>query len=178
MAIKKEHWQEVALSVLGRLGLTLLVVFVLLTLSAFPFQAGSLGTVRPVFILIAVYYWAITRRDMLPPLAAFATGLVFDLVCGYPLGLTALTLVAVQWIIGVQRKFLSGQVFRVLWAGMAVVSLGAGLLQWILFSLFYGAVVPLVPVLVSIIVTAAVFPIFVPVLARLNRLLAERDMAG
>ena len=63
----------------------------LLTLSAFPFPAGSLGTVRPVFILIAVYYWSVTRPDMLPFIAAFFTGLIFDLVCGYPTDMTALT---------------------------------------------------------------------------------------
>lgn len=178
MAIRKERWQDVMLSVLGRLGVTLLVLFVLLTLSAFPFHAGSLGAIRPMFILIAIYYWSITRPDMLSPLATFATGLIFDLLCGYPLGMTALVLIAVQWIIRVQRKFLSGQAFRVLWAGMAVVALGAGLLQWLLFSLFTGALVPLAPVLISIFVTAAIFPIFVAGLARLNNLLADRHLSG
>lgn len=178
MRIQKERWQDVMLSVLGRLGVILLVLFILLTLSAFPFQFGSLSAVRPMFILIAIYYWSITRPGMLPPLAAFVTGLIFDLLCGYPFGITALILVAVQWIIRVQRKFLSGQMFRVLWAGMALVSLGAGLLQWVFFSIFYGALVPLTPVLISILITVAVFPIFVPGLAKLNKLLADRRLAG
>lgn len=166
------------LGVIGRLGLVLLVLFVLLTLSAFPFQAGNLGMVRPVFILIAIYYWSITRPDLLPPLAAFVTGLIFDLLCGYPLGMTALVLVTVQWTIRLQRKFLSGQAFRVIWAGMGVVALAAGLLQWLLFSIFYGDIVPLLPVLVSVLVTTAVFPIVVLPLAKFNKMLADRDLAG
>ncbi len=178
MTIKKEQWQEVMLGVIGRLGLTLLVLFLLLTLSAFPFHAGSLGMIRPVFILIAIYYWSITRPDMLPPLATFVTGIVFDLLCGYPLGMTALTLVAVQWAMRLQRKFLSGQPFRVIWAGMGLVALGAGFVQWLLFSIFYGDIVPLLPVLASVIVTVAVFPLFVPLLAKFNKMLADRRIAG
>jgi rod shape-determining protein MreD len=174
MAIEKQNWRDVMLGVLGRLGIIVLVLFVLLTLSAFPIQAGNLGAVRPVFILIAIYYWAITRPDMLPPLGVFATGIVFDLVCGYPLGMTALTLLVVQWVIRLQRKFLSGQPFRVIWAGMAVVALAAGLAQWLLFSLFYLSIVPPLPVLISAAVTAAVFPLVVLPLAKLNKVLAEK----
>jgi rod shape-determining protein MreD len=178
MTIKKEQWQEVMLSVLGRTGLLLLVLFTLLILSAFPFHLGSLGTVRPVFILIAVYYWSITRPDILSPIGVFATGIVFDLVCGYPPGMTALILLVVQWAIRVQRKFLAGQAFRVIWAGMAVVAFSACLVQWLLFCIFSAAFYPLMPVIFSATVTTLVFPVFVPALAKLNKVLAGGPSAG
>jgi rod shape-determining protein MreD len=97
MIFMKDGWQETIWGTLGRLGLVLLVLLVLLLLSALPFNVGYAVDVRPVFILLAIYYWAVTRPETLNLPAVFFLGIFYDLLAGYPLGVEALTLVLVHW---------------------------------------------------------------------------------
>lgn len=172
-----DGWQGSILGMLGRWCMTLLLIFFLLVLSSFPFKFGSLGEIRPSFMLMAVYYWAIMRPSTLAPIATFIVGLAFDLMGGFPLGLNALTLVLAQWVTRSQRKFLLGQTFIVIWMGLALVALGAGLLQWVLYSSFnqHFDFAALKPVLLSVFMTSAIFPLIVLPLAAFNRSLAERQ---
>ena len=93
-----DGWQESAFGSLGRFLLTFLAVFLLIVLSIFPFSLGHFGEIRPSFLLMAIYYWAIMRPSTLSPLATFIVGIAFDLMAGFPLGLNALTLVVAQWV--------------------------------------------------------------------------------
>jgi rod shape-determining protein MreD len=164
-------WNESFLRIAGRWGLAMLGVFVLLVLSAFPFQVAHLGEIRPAFMLMAVYYWAILQPPM--PLAAFLLGLVLDLVSAYPLGMNALVLVAVQWLTSSQRKFFLGQSFLVIWACFALVAFGSGLVQWALFSLFDLMVFSPRPMLVSTLLSAFLFPLVVLPLGMAHKALVE-----
>ena len=128
------EWNEPFLKIIGRWGLALAVVLFILLISAVPIRVAHLGEVKPVFMLMAVYYWTILRPS--PPLAVFILGLVLDLLSNYPFGMNALVLVAAQALTASQRKFLLGQSFLVIWAGFALIALGAGVIQWILFDLF------------------------------------------
>jgi rod shape-determining protein MreD len=172
-----DGWQGSVVGVLGRWLMTGLLIFLLLVLSSFPFKLGHFGEIRPSFMLMAVYYWAIMRPATLSPIATFIVGLAFDLMGGFPLGLNALTLVLAQWVTRSQRKFLLGQSFIVIWMGLALVSLGAGLLQWLLYAGFHREfdIGALRPILMSVIMTAAVFPLIVLPLAAFNKSLADRS---
>lgn len=170
-------WQGSILGALGRGLMTALLIFLLLVLSNFPFKFGNFGEIRPSFMLMAVYYWAIMRPSTLSPLATFIVGIAFDLMGNFPLGLNAMTLVLAQWLTKSQRKFLLGQSFIVIWMGLALVSFGAGILQWLFYSAFYQHfdLLALRPILMSVIMTAAVFPLIVLPLAAFNKSLAERQ---
>lgn len=170
---KKQEAREYIVAGLGRAGITILCVMVLLLLSAFPFYLVGIGDLRPAFLLMAVYYWAITAPDTLRPLAAFAAGLLLDLIAGYPLGVTALVLVAAQWALRAQRKFMMNQPFRVLWACFALVAFLASLFQWLVFSGFDGAFLPLKPIFASMLLSVLLFPLFAPLFARVNKILAD-----
>lgn len=172
-----DGWQESLFGALGRFLLTFLAIFLLLVLSTFPFSIGHFGEIRPSFLLMAIYYWAIMRPSTLPPLATFAIGIAYDLMSGFPLGLNAMTLVVAQWLTRTQRKFLLGQSFVVIWMGLMLVSLGAGLLQWLLYSLFYWHFdfSSIRAVLMSVVMTAAIFPLIVLPLSAFNRTMAERS---
>lgn len=172
-----DGWQGSIIGMLGRWCMTFLLIFLLLVLSSFPFKIGGFGEIRPSFMLMAVYYWAIMRPSTLAPMATFVVGLAFDLMGGFPLGLNALTLVLAQWLTRTQRKFLLGQSFLVIWMGLALVALGSGLLQWVLYSTFnqHFDLVALKPVLFSVFMTAAIFPLIVLPLAAFNRSLPERQ---
>ncbi len=164
---------EPLLKTVGRLGLVLLMIVALFVLSIFPFHVASLGEIRPAFLLIAVYYWAILHPSLLPPLAVFAIGIALDLLFVYPLGMNALVLVVVQWLTRSQRKFLLGQSFPVIWAGFALVVFGAGILQWGLFSLFNTTLVPVKPMLVSAALSTFLFPLMAVPLSLLHKALVD-----
>ncbi len=180
MALNVENngWQGSPELLLKRAALLFALVLLLLILSAFPIPIANLGEIRPDIMLIAIYYWATLRPDVLSPLSAFFAGFVLDLLTGAPLGLQALTLVAVQWTTRSQRKFLQGQNFAVLWAGFGLLAFGAALLQWIFFMLFYLEVISLKPALFSGFLTALLFPLVVWPLSAFNKALAVKPSAG
>jgi len=167
-------WNESLFRAIGRWGLMLLAVFVLLILSAFPFEIAYLGEVRPFFMLMAVYYWTIFRPSLLPLLATFIIGIILDLLFNWPLGMNAIVLVMAQALTLRQRKFLLSQLFLVIWAGFAFIALGAGAAQWALFSLFNLTLISVKPMLVSSVLSALLFPLMVLPLAMLHKALAAR----
>ncbi|MDE1151452.1 MAG: rod shape-determining protein MreD [Micavibrio sp.] len=171
-----DGWQESAFGSFGRFLATFAVLFLLLILSAFPFKIGHFGEIRPSFLLMAIYYWAIMRPSTLPPPATFVVGIVVDLMGGFPTGLNALTFVVVQWVTRAQRKFLLGQSFVVIWMGLMLVTFGAGMLQWLLYSVFFWHfdVSSIVAILMSVVMTSAIFPLIVLPLSAFNRTMAER----
>lgn len=172
-----DGWQGSTASMLGRWAMTAVFIVVLLVLSTFPFKIGHFGEIRPSFMLMAIYYWAIMRPSTLSPIATFIVGIAFDLMGGFPLGLNAMTLLIVQWATRRQRKFVLGQGFIVLWMGLALVSLGAGLFQWTVYSAFHQNFQPgsLKPVLTSVVMTTVIFPLIVLPLSAFNKSLAERQ---
>ena len=172
-----DGWQGSTASMLGRWAMTAVFIVVLLVLSTFPFKIGHFGEIRPSFMLMAIYYWAIMRPSTLSPIATFIVGIAFDLMGGFPLGLNAMTLLIVQWGARRERKFVLGQGFIVLWMGLALVSLGAGLFQWAVYSAFHQNFQPgsLKPVLTSVVMTTVIFPLIVLPLSAFNKSLAERQ---
>lgn len=160
-----DNWEGSLSGLLRRWGVTALIILALLLVSTFPFTIADMGEIRPSFLLIAVYYWAVVRPETLRPSGAFLVGLAFDLLADYPFGMTALTLVLAQWLTTSQRKFLLGQPFIVMWLGFALVAAGASALQWGLFSLFNLRLMNVEPCAASALLTAAFFPLAVPVLS-------------
>lgn len=169
-----DEWRETLISALGRIGLLLLVMMVLLLISVFPLPFGAFGEIRPAFILMAIYYWAITRPGIFTLGRAFVLGIVFDLLAGYPLGMNAALFVLVHWLISIQRKFLLGQSFRVLWAGFVVTVLAVTVLQLVLFSAFNMSLMPPRAALLSALFTCLLFPVAAPVLSVFGRWISAR----
>jgi rod shape-determining protein MreD len=80
----------------------------------------------------------------------------------------------VQWLTRTQRRFLLGQPFLMMWAGLALVAVGAGVLQWALVSLFNWDLLSIETTIVSGLMTAAIFPLAVVPLSAFNKPLADR----
>jgi len=157
---------------IGQWGLVLLAVLVLLLLSAIPLHIVHLAEIRPMFMLMAVYYWTMLRPT--PVVGVFLLGLLLDNILDYPLGMNAFVLLLAQILTTHNRKFLLGQSFLVTWAGFAVVALGAGVLEWLLFSLFNFTVIAIKSMVLSVILSAVLFPVVVLPLAAVNRALLGR----
>jgi hypothetical protein len=69
-----------------------------------PIGIPQWGRLAPPLMLVAVYYWSLSRPGLMPPSAAFVLGLFQDLLTGAPLGSGALILVLVQWILRSQQR--------------------------------------------------------------------------
>jgi rod shape-determining protein MreD len=165
---------ESIMGMLQRWVLMSVQVFFLIGMSVFPFKFLHFGDVRPAFLLMAVYHWSVFRPQALSPPAAFCAGIVLDLLCAGPPGLNALTLVGMQRLTGIQRKFLSGQSFLVLWLCFALMALGAFAFQWAISSLLEWHLVPPRPMLMSAGLTALFFPTVAWLLGLFHKTLSSR----
>jgi len=132
----------------------LLLVFV----TVVPWRLPGFGAITPAFILMAVFYWSIYRPDQLSYVAVFCLGTVQDLLSGMPLGMTPLVLLIVQGILISQRRFLLGKSFFVVWCSFMIVALGAAILSWVVGTVFFGAPLAPVPIVVQVVMTVLLYP--------------------
>lgn len=146
-------------------------VLLLALLDLISFSMPYAGNVRPFFLLIAVYYWAVYRPTLLPPWYIFGLGLLTDILSGLPVGLSAFVLVAVQWIVRSQRLFLMGQSFLGLWMGFAVTCLIVAAMNLVLFSMVTQSLPPLGPALASVGLSICLFPAISLMLVGTHRIL-------
>lgn len=172
----KDDWRQSFFDSIGRIGLTFLILAVLLLLSILPLGLQGYGDVRPAFLLMAVYYWAIYRPYMLSPVMTFLVGILLDLLTGGPVGLQAFLLVAVRTLTASQQKFMLAQKFMVMWACFGLVALVTGLVQWGVTDLFQQQLTEIRPVLFSALLSALLFPAVALPLFMINRAMDSRDI--
>lgn len=122
----------------------------------------------PAFPLMAIYYWAIVRPEMFPPLAVFAVGLIFDLLSGGAIGLWAFVYVVTYAVVISQRMLVVNAPFSVFWVGFLFAAAFAGALAWAIISIIHGMFVPPGSVARHMAVTVAVFPIFAMLFGRIQ----------
>ncbi len=148
-----------------------LALMLCIFVTALPTGVPYFADVTPFLSLMAVYYWSIYRPDLMPVLLVFVAGLVQDVVTGNPLGLMALVLVLVHGIGVSQRGVFLGKSFPVEWWGFGLVALGAGIVAWILASLYYVNIMDPTAVGVQALLTVAVYPLVTRVFSRASRAL-------
>ena len=149
---------------------TVLLVFA----ASLPWRLPAFVEVTPAFAVMAVFYWTIYRPARFPYAATFGIGVLQDLLAGTPLGMTALALLIVQGVVASQRTFFRGKPFLVIWWGFSLVMPSVGLLTWIIGSACLGAVVPPLPIVVQVLLTMLLFPVFVLFFRPLGVLAAAR----
>lgn len=99
------------------------VIALFLLLNVVSFSMPHAGDVKPFFLLMVVYYWAIYRPTVMPIAYTFVLGLLLDLLTHVPVGLNALALVGLQTIVQKSRLFLMGQPYVVVWLGFFIMTL-------------------------------------------------------
>jgi rod shape-determining protein MreD len=144
----------------------LLTSLVLVLLGSMPLYVGHVGVVMPQLCVAAVFYWTIYRPDLMTYGAAFAVGLVADVVSGAPLGSTALAVLIVRRIVLAQRRYLIGKPFQVLWTGFLLAALAAAAIAWCTASLYLLHFVDAWPLLVRTMMAMVLFPAVAWLLAR------------
>ncbi len=147
----------------------------LVMVSAIPVYIPGYGQIAVDVGLMAVFYWAIYRPDLMPLVAAFGLGLWQDILTGAPIGLHALLLLLANWAIVSQRTFFQGKSFGVIWWCFALVALAVAMLGWILVCTLNATFVNPMPGLFQAGLTIGAFPFMVWLLARAQHVLLPPD---
>lgn len=155
----------------GRLMVPHLLLLALLLLNVVALPLLPTGAVKPQFVLMAVYYWAIYRPTLLPPSFCFMIGLLMDVLSGMPPGINALVLVMTQWLVRDQRRFMMGQPYSTIWAVFGLVSVLAICAQWGMYGLVHMHWSPLLPVLSGALISLFLFPFITLLLVAAHRML-------
>ena len=136
------------------------VVTVGLTLiSVVPLQLPYYGPVAPILPLMAVYYWAIHRPDLMPYTLIFAIGLIYDVLIHGPLGMHSLVFLMVHVLLARQQRLMAGRSFLVLWCGFIVVAGLVTAAEWVLHSLYFLSPMPIEQSAFRGLITAAAYPL-------------------
>lgn len=149
-------WQRLDLT--GRSLAPGAVTVMLVLLGMVPLPLPGVDRVMPELPLMAVYYWAIHRPDLLRPSAVFVIGLLQDLLAGTPLGLTSLVLVLTHWGVISQRGFFLANSFLLMWWGFALIVLAAAAVRGLVTSVLLLELLPLDAPLFQALMTLACFP--------------------
>ncbi|VAV97890.1 hypothetical protein MNBD_ALPHA06-988 [hydrothermal vent metagenome] len=75
----------------------------------------------PLFPLMAIFFWAMSRPQLMPPIVVFAIGLIQDLLTGGPLGLWAFAYLVSYTVMITQSDAFAGRGGAMLWAGFALM---------------------------------------------------------
>ncbi|MFC5374093.1 hypothetical protein ACFPIF_16135 [Brevundimonas faecalis] len=128
-------------------------------LLATPLQLFGLSLPEPVFPLVLAFAWPLIRPSMLAPAVLFGLGLFLDLFWGGPLGLWALSLMAVYGVILLAAKFLAGQATIVLFALYAASTGLAFILAYLVTIMLTGNAPSILAVLGQVAPTLLLFPL-------------------
>lgn len=129
------------------------------------------GAMKPQFVLMAVYYWAIYRPTLLPPFFCFVVGLLMDVLTGMTPGIYAFIFVLTQWVVRDQRRFLMGQPYSTIWAVFGLVAVLSIFVQWALYGLAHLHWGPLLPVFAGALLSMFLFPFVTLLLVITHRML-------
>jgi rod shape-determining protein MreD len=140
---------------------------VLLVLAAaLPWPVRNYADIAPSVSIMVVFYWTITRPDLMPNVAALAIGLIEDVMQGAPLGFNALVLLLACGLARSQQRHIAGRPFALHWAAFVIVATLTELMRWALLSALAGTFVGLGPVSLHLLMTVALYPALVWLLVR------------
>jgi rod shape-determining protein MreD len=158
-------WQK--LDHLARRCVPMTITVFLLLFSLIPMHLPGVPSLAPMYTLMAVYFWSVYRPDGFGYGAAFAIGIMEDLLVGTPLGSSALALLICQWVVFNQQKFFNNRPFAEVWLAFAVVAIGTGFVRWLCAGLIgAGGFAPFGDTAGSILLTVVVYPVIGWLLAR------------
>lgn len=129
------------LDIYTRNSLPVMVTLLLVLINVIPLHIPGLSRIVPILPLMAVYQWTVYRPKLMPPLAVFFIGLMYDILSGAPIGVNAVVFLAVYGVVLYQQRFFVGKSFLVVWFGFGVVALVASVLSWLLVSILSASIV-------------------------------------
>lgn len=150
-----------------------LLLFLMMTLNLIniPALGEEGGTLS--FLLIGIYFWLLFRPSLIPYPVLFLIGLLLDLLSGGLVGLYALCFMMLSIIMRNQRRFLLSQSWPVIWAGFCVAAVLVNVVQYLAYSLAHFSFPPFLPMIYGLGISCLLYPLLLPPMMFLNRLLQD-----
>ena len=149
----------------------------LLLALASPLCLPAQAQLQPAAALACVFFWSLFRPASMPPAAAFALGLLSDLLGLAPLGLSALILLLAHGLALRWSGEPAGRGFLAVWLAFAALSAAAAALGWAVTGLLALRVMPADAALLQFGLAAGLYPALAALLMRAHRGLANPDRA-
>lgn len=147
-----------------------LVSILLLSMLQFlPYGIPHFQAVTPNLFLAGAFYWALNRPDLAPEWLLFCLGLVYDLLAGGILGLTAMAVVVMARFITDQRRVLAGRMFILSWFGFIIVGFAYALAAWLVTALATDGAPPAMAAAMQALMTMAAYPVVARLLGNVHR---------
>jgi len=134
----------------------LLCGFLAVLLSNIPISLVGGLVPPPLLALVPIYYWCLVRPDLMTPAAAFAIGILQDILAGSPPGIWTLSFVLTYVLIDRQREGFAGLSGLGAVLGFAAATLVTCTVAYLVMALLYHAP-PLGPMLGELVVTVLFF---------------------
>lgn len=149
----------------------------LMLLTATPLGVPDQATLLPAVAVASVYVWSLVRPAAMPPPVVFLLGVLLDLLGYLPLGVGALTLLAVHGLVLRFRPALRRLRFLAVWSAFAGFAAGAAALGWILTALLSFRLLPVAPAVFQALLAAALYPALAIAFDRAHGSLANPEQA-
>jgi rod shape-determining protein MreD len=111
----------------------------------------------PLLGLIPIYFWCLVRPDLMTPAAAFAIGMLEDVMSGAAPGVWTLSFVLSYALVSRQRESFAGLAGLGAVLGFAAASFAAIAAAYAIVSVYYGDLPPLGPVVAQLAMTVAAY---------------------
>jgi len=147
---------------------------VLTLLTVIPYGVPELNKAMPLLPLIAIFFWSIHCPTLYPLVFSFLLGLLQDSLGGTPIGFSSAIYLAMHALVGYQHTFFHDKSFLVLWCAFSVLSGVIIFFGYIVLVIFHLALLPVVPVLVQLLVTIAIYPLVTRFLQGVMRCIIHR----
>jgi rod shape-determining protein MreD len=134
----------------------LLCGFLAVLLSNIPISLVGGMVPAPLLALVPIYFWCLVRPDLMTPAAAFAIGILQDILAGSPPGIWTLAFVLTYALVDRQREGFAGLSGLGAVLGFAAAALVACTVAYLVTALLYHAP-PLGPMLGELAVTVLFF---------------------
>ncbi len=162
-----DGWQK--LDRAARIFSPVLVAIMLMFIMMVPLRLPNFGTIAPSIALMAVFYWAVYRPDLVGPIAVGMMGFLQDAISGAPLGMNAIVCLLAYSSVVSQRQLFLAHGFFILWWGFMLTAMIAGLVAWSLHSMLHLDMVPFDPVLYQAAASISLFPAAAWLFGRVQR---------
>lgn len=151
--------------------LSALILFILY-MAPPPF--GFLTMIKPLLLLITVFYWMVYRPDLLSLGTLFAFGIIEDLVSVTPVGINTLCYILLYIAVNGQQSFFIGKSFVETWWVFSITSFGFIFLKWFFISISQAAFIPFYTTFFCYLMTVMFYPLIAQILSFVqNKLLKE-----
>ncbi len=172
---RPSFWRQ--LDATARLCFPMATTCLMLLLLAAPLGLPGQAELQQAVALACVFFWSIFRPGSMTPPIVFLLGLLVDLLGYAPPGVAVLVLLIAHGLALRWRRYLTRQVFLLVWLIYITVAAGAAVLSWALVSLLTFRILPLAPALFQTVLSAATYPLLAALFIRAHRNLADPEQA-